>query len=222
MKLSVIVPMLNEAAQLPALAGQLRELQAQGAQVLLVDGGSNDGSSELATSLGLQVISSPAGRAAQMNAGAAHTSGDSLLFLHADTVLPRGALRAIEAALLRREWGRFDVRIEGRASMLKVVAAFMNLRSRITGIATGDQAIFMRRSAFDGVGGFPNQALMEDIELSKQLCRRGAPACLRSKVKTSGRRWETRGVWRTILLMWRLRWAYWRGVPAATLARAYR
>lgn len=222
MKLSVVVPMLNEASQLPALAAHLQLLIEQGAEVLLVDGGSIDASAAIATSFGLQVLRSSPGRAAQMNHGAAHTSGDALLFLHADTCLPQGAFKAIKAALEQHQWGRFDVRIEGSAAMLRVVAAFMNWRSRASAIATGDQAIFIRRSAFNAVGGFPDQALMEDIELCKRLRSVGAPACLRSKVVTSGRRWEARGVWRTIWLMWRLRWAYWRGVPAARLAQLYR
>ena len=119
-------------------------------------------------------------------------------------------------------FGRFDVHIDGRPRMLRVVAALMNLRSRLSGIATGDQAIFVRRDVFEAVGGFPDQPLMEDIELSCRLLRVSRPACLRARVRTSGRRWEQRGVWRTIALMWRLRWAYWRGVPAERLAEAYR
>jgi rSAM/selenodomain-associated transferase 2 len=158
-----------------------------------------------------------------MNAGAQATEGDVLLFLHADTVLPDDALAAVGKAIaVGADWGRFDVRIVGSARMLRVVAALMNLRSRLSGIATGDQAIFVRRDVFLAVGGFPDQPLMEDIEISKRLLRRSRPACLRSRVQTSGRRWESRGVWRTIFLMWRLRFAYWRGTPAEVLARAYR
>jgi rSAM/selenodomain-associated transferase 2 len=150
-------------------------------------------------------------------------SGDTLLFLHADTTLPADALSLISDALAHHAWGRFDVRIAGRSRWLPVVAAFMNMRSRLTGIATGDQALFMRREAFDAVGGFPDQALMEDIEICKRLRRHaGAPACLRAKVVTSGRRWDERGAWRTIVQMWRLRWLYWRGVGADRLAAAYR
>ena len=158
-----------------------------------------------------------------MNAGAASSRAPVLLFLHADTRLPAGAAGLIEHALAggRRRWGRFDVRIDGRPRMLRVIARMMNLRSRLTGIATGDQAIFVTRAAFATVGGFPDQPLMEDIELSRRLLELSRPACIRTPVVTSGRRWEQRGLWRTMMLMWRLRWAYWRGVPAAELAAHY-
>jgi rSAM/selenodomain-associated transferase 2 len=169
------------------------------------------------------VLASPRGRALQMNAGAAAARHAVLLFLHADTRLPAGAAADIAGALERGAgWGRFDVRIVGRPWMLRVVALLMNLRSRASGIATGDQAIFVRRDLFDAVGRFPEQPLMEDIELSRRLRRHARPACLPSRVATSGRRWESRGVWRTIVLMWWLRWRYWRGTPADELARAYR
>ncbi|HSQ72224.1 MAG TPA: TIGR04283 family arsenosugar biosynthesis glycosyltransferase, partial [Rubrivivax sp.] len=165
----------------------------------------------------------PRGRAVQMNAGTARASAALLLFLHADTQLPPGAdLRVRQAVARGAAWGRFDVRIDGRPRMLRVVAALMNWRSRWTGIATGDQAIFVTRTAFERVGGFPVQPLMEDIELSRRLKRLGRPACLRDRVRTSGRRWEQRGVWRTIVLMWWLRWRYWRGESAQSLAEAYR
>jgi rSAM/selenodomain-associated transferase 2 len=159
-----------------------------------------------------------------MNAGAALATGDVLLFLHADTQLPEDAEISIVRALAdnRLSWGRFDVRISGRPFMLRVVSRMMNLRSRLTGIATGDQAMFVTRTAFDAAGGFPDQPLMEDIELSSRLLSLSRPACIARCVTTSGRRWETRGVWRTILLMWRLRWDYWRGVPARQLAETYR
>ena len=222
--LSIIVPMLNEAAALPGLLPQLAHWRTRGCEVVLVDGGSTDGSADMARVAGFTVVDAERGRARQMNAGAAAAGGEVLLFLHADTQLPAEADVAVRAALAdaRREWGRFDVRISGRAPMLRVVATLMNLRSRATGIATGDQAMFVRREAFDAVGRFPLQPLMEDIELSCRLLRRTRPACLRARVTTSGRRWEQRGVWRTIVLMWRLRWAYWRGVPAEVLAEAYR
>lgn len=158
-----------------------------------------------------------------MNAGAATAQGDVLLFLHADTRLPAGAMQQIEDAITGpKYWGRFDVCITGRAFMLGVVGRLMNWRSRLTGIATGDQAIFMRRIVFERVHGFPDQPLMEDVEMSKRLLHLSRPACIAHCVITSGRRWETRGVWRTILLMWRLRWAYWRGADASELAGLYR
>jgi rSAM/selenodomain-associated transferase 2 len=224
MNLSIIVPVRNEALVLPALLARLRPLQLAGCDVLLVDGCSEDDSAALIERAGFAVLHAPAGRARQMNAGAARASGEVLLFLHADTELPHGAIDCVEQALASgaHHWGRFDVRISGGHWMLRVIGHMMNLRSRWTGIATGDQALFMTRAAFDAVGGFPDQALMEDIEISKRLLHRSRPACVARCVTTSGRRWETRGVWTTMALMWRLRWGYWRGVPAEQLARAYR
>lgn len=224
MRLSIIVPMLNEATGLPCLLTRLSMLKSEGCEVLIVDGGSDDGCAELAARAGLQVLTSPRGRARQMNHGAAHATGDVLLFLHADTVLPEGATITVDQTMQSSGavWGRFDVVIDGPHPMLRVVALLMNLRSRWTGIATGDQAMFVTRKAFDAVGGFPDQPLMEDIELSSRLLQFSRPACIDSAVLTSGRRWESHGIWRTILLMWRLRWAYWRGAPADELAQLYK
>ena len=224
MKLSIIIPVLNEAAGLPQLIARITPLRACGTEIIIVDGGSTDGSPELVRRAGITLLNAGPGRARQMNAGAAAAHGDALLFLHADTVLPPFADQIVCAAIATgaRQWGRFDVSIDGRHWMLPVVAATMNLRSRLSGIATGDQAIFVRRKAFDTAGGFPDLPLMEDIELSRRLKAVSRPACLRHKVHTSGRRWESRGVWRTIILMWSLRWAWWRGTPAEALARRYR
>jgi rSAM/selenodomain-associated transferase 2 len=221
--LSIIVPALDEAGGIGAALAALQPLRARGAELIVVDGGSRDGTATLAAAHADAVLVAPRGRARQMNAGAAAAHGDILLFLHADTRLPERADALIIRALAAGSaWGRFDVIIEGRPAMLKVVAWMMNQRSRRTGIATGDQAIFVRRSVFDSLGGFPDQPLMEDIELSRRLGRIGRPACLRERVTTSGRRWEARGMWRTIFLMWRLRWRYWRGESPAVLAKAYR
>jgi rSAM/selenodomain-associated transferase 2 len=231
--LHIVMPVLNEAAGITAALQPLRPLLARGARLVVVDGGSSDGTLELVRAFaaqqpGVQWLTAPRGRARQMNAGAqawATAGGDGyLLFLHADTALPPDADTSIVAALAgdRHLWGRFDVAITGSHPMLRVIAFFMNLRSRASGIATGDQALFMTCAAFEVAGGFPDQLLMEDIELSTRLKRLSRPACLRARVRTSGRRWETRGVWRTLLLMWRLRLAYWRGVPAARLAELYR
>ena len=223
--LAIVMPVLNEAAGIEAALRALAPLRARGARVVVADGGSADDTLAGARRFGgVEVIEAARGRAAQMNAGAQAASGARvLLFLHADTTLPPDADRLIEQALAggRHVWGRFDVRIAGRPRMLRVVAACMNVRSRWSGIATGDQALFMTRAAFDAIGGFPEQPLMEDIEMSKRLRTLSRPACLRERVITSGRRWESRGVWATIVLMWRLRWAYWRGASPQVLARRY-
>ena len=224
MKLSVIVPVLNESAGFPGLLDRLVPLVRNGAEVIIADGGSDDDCASIAERAGFIVVRARRGRARQMNAGAGLATGDVLLFLHADTRLPDAAESIVVQALANsgRVWGRFDVRISGRPLMLRVVSHLMNLRSRLTGIATGDQAMFVTRAAFDAVGGFSDQPLMEDIELSRQLRKRSRPVCISRCVTTSGRRWERRGVWRTIMLMWRLRWDYWRGVPVEQLADAYR
>ncbi len=221
--LSIVMPALNEALGIERSLQALVPMRARGVEVVLADGGSFDDTAQRAAPWVDQLVVAPRSRALQMNAGARMARGDVLLFLHADTDLPLGADELVLEAISQGAcWGRFDVRIEGRAGMLRVIAALMNWRSRVTGIATGDQAIFVTRAALDHVGGFPDQPLMEDIELSRRLKRRGAPACLSAKVCTSGRRWEQRGVWRTILLMWWLRWRYWRGESAARLAELYR
>jgi rSAM/selenodomain-associated transferase 2 len=223
MKLSVIVPALDEAAAIAATLAPLQAWRAAGHEVLLVDGGSRDGTPELAAALVDRTIVTAPGRARQMNAGALAATGDGLLFLHADTQLPADAERSIVAAFAAgRVWGRFDVRLSGRQPLLRVVERLMNWRSRLTGIATGDQAIFVRRGDFAAVGGFPDIPLMEDVALSRALRRRGRPVCLRGPAVTSSRRWEANGVLRTVLLMWRLRLAYFLGANPAALARRYR
>jgi rSAM/selenodomain-associated transferase 2 len=220
-RLSVIVPALDEAPHIVPTLEALAPLRARGHEVIVVDGGSEDGTAALAAPLADRVITAPRGRARQMNAGAVLAGGDALLFLHADTRLPPGSDRMVLEALGTRSWGRFDVRIEGRSALLAVIAFFMNWRSRLTGIATGDQAIFVRRPAFLGAGGFPEIALMEDVAFSKRMKALSHPACLRARVATSGRRWEANGVLRTILLMWRLRLAYVLGARPEELARRY-
>ena len=217
------MPVLDEAAHIQATLAALAPLRARGAEVIVVDGGSTDATAALAAPLADVLLAAPRGRARQMNAGAARAHGDVLLFLHADTVLPPGADGLVQRALAAGAgWGRFDVRITGKSRLLRLVAALMNVRSRCTGIATGDQAMFVRRDLLMQVGGFPDQPLMEDIALSRRLRAVGRPACLRARATTSGRRWESRGVWRTVFLMWRLRWRYWRGESADALERAYR
>ncbi len=223
LRLSIVMPVLNEAAGIVATLQALAPLRASGHTVIVADGGSRDGTPALAAPLADAVIAAPRGRARQMNAGAAVAMGDVLLFLHADTVLPAGAVDAVQAAITTgANWGRFDVCIAGRSAMFPLIAALMNARSRRTGIATGDQAIFVRREVFERLRGYADLPLMEDIELSRRLRAIARPACLRLKVNTSGRRWEQHGVWRTIFLMWRLRLRYWLGASAQELARSYR
>lgn len=223
-RISIVMPALNEAQAIQASLAPLQALRAAGHEVIVVDGASSDGTPDIAAGLCDRVLSSPRGRAAQMNAGAAAATGDILLFLHADTRLPAGADVAIIDTMRRtgRSWGRFDVRIDSPRRLLAVVSAMMNWRSRVTGICTGDQAMFVPSAAFAAIGGFPPLALMEDIALSRALRRRfGWPAALRARVTTSARRWERHGVLRTILLMWWLRLRYFLGTPAERLARAY-
>jgi rSAM/selenodomain-associated transferase 2 len=221
--LSIVVPVLDEAAGIAACLQTLAAYRERGVEVVVVDGGSRDGTLELARPHADLTITARRGRATQMNAGARAARGEVLLFLHADTTLPPAADRLIHDGLATsgRPWGRFDVRIEGRHPLLAIIAAMMNLRSRLTGIATGDQAIFVTRRAFEEIHGYPDIALMEDIALSSRLKRLSPPLCLRTPAVTSGRRWETHGVVRTTLLIWRLRLAYFMGADPTALARRY-
>ena len=217
-RLSVVIPALNEARGIRAALEALAPLRARGHEVIVADGGSSDGTVQLASGFCTQVLNAPRGRALQMNAAARAATGEMLLFLHADTRLPPQSDELVQASLKEHLWGRFDVEIDGRHPLLKVVACAMNLRSRLTGIATGDQAIFVRREAFPG---FPEIALMEDVAFCQRMKRLGPPACRREKAVTSGRRWESRGVLRTILLMWRLRLMYFLGADPEELSRIY-
>lgn len=221
-ELSIIIPVVNEAPEITQLLERLQPLRAQGSEIIVVDGGSTDATLQLAAPLADRVCTAPKGRGSQMNAGAAIARGDTLLFLHADTRLPVAAPASIREAMERgAAWGRFDVHIEGQAPGLALVAAMMNWRSRLTGIATGDQAVFVTSKAFTRVGGFPDIPLMEDIVFSKKMRALGRPACLDEKVATSGRRWEKHGVLPTILLMWKLRLRFFLGSSPHQLAREY-
>ena len=220
--LCIVVPVLNEAEHLASQLAQLQPLRQRGARLVVVDGGSEDDTLAIAREHADLALLAPRGRAAQMNAGAAACPADVLLFLHADTRLPDNADALVRRATLGPHgWGRFDVRIDSSRPLLRVVSGLMNLRSRWTGIATGDQALFVRHDLFSRVGGFPDLPLMEDIALSRDLKRHGPPNCLREQVLTSARRWERDGAWRTILLMWRLRAAFFLGADPAQLARHY-
>jgi rSAM/selenodomain-associated transferase 2 len=223
--LTIVIPVLDEAAIIVAALAALAPLRARGAELIVVDGGSNDGTAALAYPFADRVIAGPRNRGAAMNAGAALGRGEVFVFLHADTTLPDDADRLIAGAVLRRPferaWGRFDLRIAGQHPLLALVARMINWRSRLTGIATGDQAIFVTRKAFWSVGGCPDLPLMEDIALSRKLKRLCRPICIAAPAVTSGRRWDYHGLWRTIVLMWRLRLAYYLGAEPARLALAY-
>lgn len=221
--LSIVIPALNEAAGIAAFLADLQPLRSRGVELILADGGSRDDTTALAAPLVDRVIRAPRGRALQMNAGAAAARGEVLLFLHADSTLPPEADRLVIEGLRAsgRRWGRFDVKLSGSAAALRLVERMMNLRSRLTGICTGDQGLFVERALFEAGGGFPAIALMEDIALTARLKRQGRPLCLRETLVTSSRRWENIGIWRTIVLMWRLRLAYFFGVHPDRLAEIY-
>ena len=227
MKLSIIVPALNEAENIGACLERLQPLRQSGHELIVVDGGSADETLAIAHSLADKVLVAPRGRAQQMNAGAGIASGEVLVFLHADTILPVQAADTIERACQRKcsdgvLWGRFDVRLSGRRMLYRLIEALINLRSRLTAVATGDQVIFIQRSLFQHVGGYPDIALMEDVAISKQLRSIARPFCLRPPVVTSSRRWEKQGIASTILLMWKLRLLYFCGVSPERLLKMYR
>jgi rSAM/selenodomain-associated transferase 2 len=222
LQLSVIIPALNEAAAIMVTLQALQPLRGRGHEVILVDGGSKDPTIQLGRPLADRVIQTRAGRATQMRAGAAIAAGSVLWFLHADTIAPVNADRLIMQALQhsRAEWGRFDVQLS-QTWLLRCVAWMMNQRSRFSGIATGDQGLFVKRRAYDGAGGFPEIPLMEDIALSRILRRHGRPARIRQPLAASPRRWLAHGVLRTILRMWALRLAYFLGASPERLAAYY-
>lgn len=221
MDISVIVPTLDEAEGIAATIASARAPAVR--EIIVVDGGSSDGTVDVARQHADAVLRAPRGRAAQMNAGAAVAHGEVLLFLHADSRLPRGFDAAVLDALTDPPTvgGRFNVRLIPATPLLRAVEALMNLRSRLSRIATGDQAIFVRRGVFEGLGGFESIPLMEDIAFSRALKRRGRIASLRARVETSSRRWLRQGPLRTIALMWWLRGLYFFGVSPERLRRRY-
>jgi rSAM/selenodomain-associated transferase 2 len=222
-QLSVIIPALNEAECIRELCAALQPLRSRGHEVILVDGGSDDQTLALGEPLVDRTLCSARGRALQMQAGAAAANGTILWFLHADTGVPDNPDQLILAALEndRTDWGRFDVLLSDKHVVLRSVAYLMNLRSCISGIATGDQGIFVRRSLYEQAGGIPTLPLMEDIALSRALKKHGRPACIRQKLLTSARRWQKHGIARTILTMWGLRLAYFLGISPRHLAKYY-
>jgi rSAM/selenodomain-associated transferase 2 len=221
MRVSVIIPVLDEEKTIAATIEAARSLDPD--EVLVIDGGSRDGTREISERAGARVLVGPRGRARQMNQGAREAIGDVFLFLHADTRLPLSALEDVRSALANPKMvaGRFDVELNGAHGFLKVISAMINVRSRLTKVATGDQAIFVRRRIFEQIGGFPDIPLMEDIAFGRSLKRKGRVACLRSRVTTSARRWEVDGVWRTVFKMWTIKFLYLAGVSPARLKRYY-
>lgn len=221
--LSVVIPVRNEAQALPGLLDDLADLRAIGAELILVDGGSSDGTCELALGRVDQLLRTAPGRALQMNAGAAAARGEYLWFVHADTRVSVESLESLQGALKERPlWGRFDVRLSGPGLALQVIGAMINLRSRLSGIASGDQGIFVARQHFEAMGGYAQMPLMEDLQLCRRLKALARPRCLRPPLSTSSRRWEQHGIWRTVVLMWCLRLAYYCGASPEKLARQYR
>jgi rSAM/selenodomain-associated transferase 2 len=219
---TIVIPTLNEEAEIQACLMRLQGLREEGFEVIVVDGGSTDKTAQLAEGLCDQFISTRGGRAAQMNAGARQARGEFIFFLHVDTQLPekfQELIPEIEADTFC--WGRFDVKLSGEHWSFRIIESMMNLRSRLTGIATGDQVMFVSQKLFRGVGGFPEIALMEDIAMSRSLKKIASPLCLRQKVFTSSRRWEKHGIISTILKMWWLRFSYFMGVDPVRLARQY-
>lgn len=221
MKISIITPVLNEADNLDALNAQRLAFSEFIFEWILVDGGSTDNTLAKASSLGFEVIQSNKGRAIQQNAGADVAKGDLLLFLHADTRLNQEALQSLSTQKNAEVWGRFDIELDGNQFIFRVIERLINLRSRISKIATGDQGVFVSKTLFEQIGQFPVQPIMEDVEISKRLKKIKTPLCLKQKIETSSRRWEQFGVWKTIWLMWKLRFLYWLGVSPEVLIKKY-
>ena len=222
MFISIIIPTLNEEDVIQTLLQQLQTYRQQGHEVIVVDGGSHDNTRSVADSLSDKVISSEAGRALQMNNGATQSRHEVLWFLHADTLIPENAIEQIQQALNKSDWGRFNVKLSGSHILFRIIETMMNVRSCVSGIATGDQGIFVKRKVFGQVNEYSNIPLMEDVDLSRKLKKLSKPVCLKYTLMTSSRRWEKNGISSTILLMWKLRFLYWVGVSPEHLARQYR
>lgn len=221
-KISIIIPVLNEALNLSRISSFLQSIQHQGHEVIIVDGGSADNTLLMANEVTDKVIVSKAGRALQMNCGANIASGDVLLFLHADTFLPENTIQIISQVFQKKHyWGRFDMRLSSSKIIFRVIEKLINLRSCLTSIATGDQAIFVDKKLFHEIGGFAEIALMEDVEISRRLKKIAKPICIKQKVVSSSRRWESNGIVATVFLMWKLRLYYFFGVSPEKLHQLY-
>lgn len=222
MKVSIIIPVLNEVETLSPTLHDLQNYRRQGHEIIVVDGGSSDDTVVCASGLADETLKSKRGRAYQMNAGAEHAKGEVLIFLHADTILPTESCSLISDVIAEgNDWGRFDVRLSGKSWLFRIIETMMNWRSRITSIATGDQAIFVRKSLFTRVGAYPELGLMEDVVLSRKLRNISKPVCLKDFVITSSRKWENNGIVRTVFLMWRLRLMFYFGVTSDNLEKQY-
>ena len=222
MFVSIIIPVLNEEDSIKSLLEQLQGYRKQGHEVIVVDGGSIDKTISISELLSDKVLTSPSGRAVQMNIGASQAQHDALWFLHADTITADNAIEDLQQALTSHDWGRFNIKLSGENILFRVIERMINLRSCFSGIATGDQGIFVKRSLFELVNGYSELPLMEDISLSKKLKKVSKPVCLKDKLTTSSRRWEKYGILSTIFLMWKLRFLYWLGVSADKLAAQYK
>ena len=222
MFVSIIIPTLNEEDSIKELLQQLQQFRKQGHEVIVVDGGSRDKTISISKPLADKVITSESGRALQMNNGATHSENDILWFLHADTLITEKAIKKIQQTLNKNDWGRFNVKLSGSHILFRLIEKMMNVRSCLTGIATGDQGIFVKKYVFNAVNGYPNILLMEDIEISKKLKLISRPICIKEKLTTSSRRWEEKGILSTVLLMWKFRLLYWLGVSADKLAVQYK
>ena len=223
MKVSIIIPSLNEGPQLKNFLETIQIWRSEGHEVILVDGGSDDKSNASLGALADTIIKTLPGRAIQMNEGAKHAQHEILFFLHADSTPGKNTLCALTRGLekSKRVWGRFDIRLSGSHWMLRTIETMMNLRSRLTGIATGDQGIFVCRDIFEQINGYASIELMEDIEISKRLKKFSRPLCLANYITTSSRKWEQKGILKTMMLMWLMRLAYFLGVSPRRLSSIY-
>jgi len=222
MLISIIIPTLNEESAMQTLLKQLQVHRQQGHEVIVVDGRSTDKTVSISKMLSDKVISSEPGRAMQMNSGASQAKYNVFWFLHADTLIPENSIEDIQQALTISEWGWFNIKLSGTNILFRLIERMINLRSCFSGVATGDQGIFVKRKTFESANGYPNIPLMEDVALSKKLNKTSKPFCLKESLITSSRRWEQKGIMSTVLLMWRLRFLYWLGVSPDKLATQYK